>query len=316
MPSEPAPVVTAPGRSPLLTFVIPVYNRAALLPRAVHSVTGHYDGDDIEIVLIDDGSTDDSRVVMAALADSDPRVRVVYNARNLGLGPTRNHGFDEARGRWVVLLDSDNAIEPGGVARIRAVLAEHGDDVVACWFGSRDTHGRPTVSHGTTAVVPGHAFSDLRFPGEHLGVIRADVARAVRYPSLGTKGECPPCFWYGVADRGSVFVTNEIIHFYETGGTDRLCAPAQAVRRAGELAACYELVAERYAVTRPALSAHMRAKALFYRTVEGKRPPIDVAALLRTLQIGGVRTTLPYVALGLAGEAVATWALVRRMQSA
>jgi glycosyltransferase involved in cell wall biosynthesis len=87
-----------------VSVVIPTYNRAALLGRAVQSVVSQCDCDD-EIVIIDDGSTDDTKQVVAAFAD--PRIRYLYQA-HAGAGAARNRGVHEAKGDLIAFLDSDD----------------------------------------------------------------------------------------------------------------------------------------------------------------------------------------------------------------
>jgi hypothetical protein len=103
-------------RTPFFSVVIPVYNRAATLGRAVASVLAQTD-QDFEIVVIDDGSSDDPA---RALPD-DPRIRF-FRQDNRGGGAARNAGIDRARGRYVALLDSDDVHLPGHLAAMRALL--------------------------------------------------------------------------------------------------------------------------------------------------------------------------------------------------
>jgi glycosyltransferase involved in cell wall biosynthesis len=90
--------------APFFSVVIPVYNRADVLGRALQSVIAQT-FQDFEIVVVDDGSRDDPRAVIGAIGD--PRIRYVRQ-QNKGGAAARNHGFDEARGAFVALLDSDD----------------------------------------------------------------------------------------------------------------------------------------------------------------------------------------------------------------
>lgn len=96
--------------SPLLTVVMPVYNTASYLDEAVDSVLGQTLRD-IELILVDDGSTDGSGALCEARARRDPRVRVIHKA-NGGLGAARNTGMDAARGKYIAFVDSDDLILP------------------------------------------------------------------------------------------------------------------------------------------------------------------------------------------------------------
>jgi GT2 family glycosyltransferase len=102
--------VAAPSRGPLVSVVVPTYNRAHLIRRTVESVLAQGYAP-LEIVIVDDGSTDDTRAVLERAYGGDERVRYVYQ-ENRGPAGARNRGFREARGEYVALLDSDDAWHP------------------------------------------------------------------------------------------------------------------------------------------------------------------------------------------------------------
>lgn len=98
-------------RDPIISVVIPTYNRARFLPAAVASVRAQsYPCD--EILIVDDGSIDDTTAVVAALG---PGVRLIHQA-NAGPAAARNRGIDEARGDLVAFLDTDDRWLPGKLA--------------------------------------------------------------------------------------------------------------------------------------------------------------------------------------------------------
>lgn len=89
-----------------VSIIMPIYNRAKVLPKAVRSVlnqTLH----EIELLCVNDGSTDDSIKVLKRIAREDSRVRIL-SQRNKGAGPARNYGLKRARGEFVAFLDSDD----------------------------------------------------------------------------------------------------------------------------------------------------------------------------------------------------------------
>jgi len=104
--------------APFFTVVIPVYNRAHLLGATLGSVLDQTE-QDFEIVVVDDGSSDDPGRVVEALAD--PRI-VFVRQENRGGGAARNAGIDKARGRFVAFLDSDDSFLPHHLATMRKLL--------------------------------------------------------------------------------------------------------------------------------------------------------------------------------------------------
>ena len=99
------------SRSPGVSTVIPTYNRADLVCEAIESVLVQQWGP-LEVVVVDDASTDDTSRRLAALSARDARVRVLRREVNGGESVARNDGIRAARFEYVALLDSDNRFEP------------------------------------------------------------------------------------------------------------------------------------------------------------------------------------------------------------
>ena len=93
------------SKSVEVSVVIPTHERASLVGRAVHSVLAQR-GFDLEVIVSIDGSTDETRNVLADI--DDHRLRVVDSPVARGVAATRNAGVDAATGRWVALLDDDD----------------------------------------------------------------------------------------------------------------------------------------------------------------------------------------------------------------
>src|SRR3546814_20887295 len=82
----------------------------------------------LDLIVVDDGSTDSSLSVASAIADADARVRLLRNERNLGVAATRNHALEVARGRYVAFLDSDDRWLPGKLQLQIAAMDAAGAD--------------------------------------------------------------------------------------------------------------------------------------------------------------------------------------------
>jgi len=135
------------------SVVIPVYNRADALGDAIRAVLAQSE-QDFEIVVVDDGSRDDPRRVVETFGD--PRIRFFAQA-NRGGGAARNAGIDQARGRFVAFLDSDDVYLPGHLAAMRKLID-----------GTTDTVGYARMivdrGRGRTFLKPPRAIR----PGEHM----------------------------------------------------------------------------------------------------------------------------------------------------
>ena len=80
---------------------------------------------DVDVLIVDDASPDDSAAVAYRLADEDPRVSVLVHPTNMGHIATYNDGLARAKGDYVVLLSADDAITPGSLARSTALMEAH-----------------------------------------------------------------------------------------------------------------------------------------------------------------------------------------------
>ncbi len=152
--------------TPLLTVISNVYNDAERLPRAVRSALAGWErpdqsgagspaeNGDIEVLVVDDGSTDDTGRVADELAAADDRVRVLHRGHNDGApGAPRNLGLDGARGAWVAFVDSDDEYLPGSLRRlVDAAVAADADVAVGAVARHNERTGLITPLHATDYV--------------------------------------------------------------------------------------------------------------------------------------------------------------------
>lgn len=117
---------------PTVSVIIPAYNRAATIGRAIESVAGQT-WQDFEIIVVDDASSD--ATVSAVEAIDDARIRIVRNPRNLGAAGARNAGIAEARGPWIAFQDSDDEWLPRKLEKQMARVLAEGADHVAVYCG-------------------------------------------------------------------------------------------------------------------------------------------------------------------------------------
>ncbi|UPV76852.1 glycosyltransferase (plasmid) [Halorussus limi] len=115
---------------PTVSVVIPTYNRAELLTRAIDSVLAQT-YDDFELVVVDDGSTDDTEAVVTGY--DDDRVRYLAHETNRGANPARNTGIEAAEGEYVAFLDSDDEWRPRKLDAQLDRLSGTGDEWVAVY---------------------------------------------------------------------------------------------------------------------------------------------------------------------------------------
>ncbi|WP_461537947.1 glycosyltransferase family 2 protein [Spongorhabdus nitratireducens] len=111
---------------PLFSIVIPAYNYARTLPRAVESVLSQ-SGNDYELVVVNDGSTDNTAEVLAQLQTRFGDKFTYHNKINGGPAATRNCGIDNSCGTYLIFLDADDEMVPGALEAIRKHISQNSD---------------------------------------------------------------------------------------------------------------------------------------------------------------------------------------------
>jgi GT2 family glycosyltransferase len=196
----------------LVSIVVPAYNYAAFLPEALDSALAQTHAD-IEVLVVDDGSTDDTSSVLAAYGD---RIRV-HRQPNRGLSAARNEGARLARGRYVVFLDADNRLRPTFVERCLGALDAH----PVAGFAYPQAH-----HFGEVDVVTTHAPYDLDVLRERnvidaCALIRRELVLAHPYDESNRVGWEDWDFYLTLAEHGwgGVLVDEPLLEYRRHGGS-------------------------------------------------------------------------------------------------
>ena len=116
-----------PADNQLVTVIVPIFNAGPYLEQCLDSILGQTHRN-LEVICLNDGSTDGSLATMQSYAERDERIRVI-DKRNEGYGTTCNRGLAEANGTWIAIVEPDDWIEPGMYADMLAFAASLGEPV-------------------------------------------------------------------------------------------------------------------------------------------------------------------------------------------
>lgn len=173
---------------PAVSVLIPAYNASSTIPACLESVCKQT-LNDIEILVIDDGSTDDTPAVIRAWQEKDTRIRIV-SQMNFGPGPARNRGIAEAKGRYLFFLDADDCMAGATVLEMLYKNAEE-KHVLACGGSFEVDEGDRRNFHPDSEMKFQHKeilhYRDWQYDyGYYRFIFRTDVVRDnnVYFPSL------------------------------------------------------------------------------------------------------------------------------------
>jgi glycosyltransferase involved in cell wall biosynthesis len=147
---------------PLVSVVVPCYNHGHFLPQCVGAILDQ-DYEQLEVIVVDDASSDRATIAVLDELNSRDRVRVIRQPRNLGPSAARNRAIEQARGRFVLPVDSDNVLLPGAVSNLVKQLQSAGEAVQFIYpncqyFGTRDDYFQPPSYN--LAVLLGGNYCD------------------------------------------------------------------------------------------------------------------------------------------------------------
>jgi glycosyltransferase involved in cell wall biosynthesis len=211
-----------------VTLVVRTYNRARLVSRAIDSALGQT-YPNVEVLVVDDGSTDDTLEVLRAY-DGDPRVRLVRHDINRGSNAAGNTGIAHltASTAYFGLLDSDDTLEPDAVETMVRAFEVSGDrySLVLGWCRDMET-GAPT---GQLPQLPSRegpvTYADAlggQFTGEFWLLARRDMLGGLRFDerARGSEGSV----WWRMLRERPGWLVPVTVRNYSRSGSDRVSIP-------------------------------------------------------------------------------------------
>jgi glycosyltransferase involved in cell wall biosynthesis len=177
--------------TPTVTVLLPVYNAAGFIAQTIESILAQT-FTDFELLLINDGSSDESVKIIEQF--TDPRIRLVHNERNLGLIETLNRGAALARGKYIARMDADDVALPQRLEKQVNFLEQYsGIHVVAAFVDFINTDGEVTGSWSTDRAVNTEAAIQAMMP----------QTNCIAHPAVMIRTETLRQFLYSPAQKGA-----------------------------------------------------------------------------------------------------------------
>lgn len=213
----------------LISVIVPAYNVERYIARCLDSILSQT-YTNLEVLLIDDGSTDSTGRICDDYARKDGRVRVIHQ-ENQGLAEVRNIGLHEAKGEWIQFIDSDDWIEPETIGTCYD-LALKNDAEIVCFqyvyeyeseeYGSRKTNHGDNRYYSDRIMSGEEAFSVVMFPSyinesSCNKLIKTDILDGIEYPRGKTGEDIYTTYMFVIRARRVIYIAKEFYHYFQNG---------------------------------------------------------------------------------------------------
>lgn len=171
---------------PLISVVIPVYNGEKYIEKTINSILKQ-EYKNIEILVINDGSVDDTAQVVTRLVEKDKRLRLI-NQKNAGVSTARNVGIDHSKGKYIAFVDGDDLVTEDYISHLYSVMAHNDVEIVASTTMDYYSSEKPTNETNVKIVSGQEAAIEMlyyRIPiGVYSKLFEADfLKKSVRFIS-------------------------------------------------------------------------------------------------------------------------------------
>jgi glycosyltransferase involved in cell wall biosynthesis len=203
---------------PLVSIIVPAYNRAATLERTINSILNQ-SYRNIEVIIVDDGSTDGTAAILEKF--SDPSIRVYRHQTNKGASAAKNSGLQQIKGHWFSILDSDDEIDPKAIEVMMNIPLFLDPSVTAITCNCWDTTAKAFSGKGLSQ----DQYIDVQTimticKGEFWGITKTSLLGNDRFSEKIRGFE--NILWYKINDKAKRYYLHAPLRIYHTEGTDRL----------------------------------------------------------------------------------------------
>lgn len=205
---------------PLVSVIITTFNRVNIIERAIDS-TLKQTYKNIEIIVIDDGSTDGTMDLLNKKIQNNRTLRLYKHGQNKGAGSAKNSGLDNIKGEWFTFLDSDDEMIPIAIEIMMKIPLEVDSAVNAVTCNCWDTTRKTFSGKGLQADQYLDAKTIMtKCSGDFWGITKKDLLRNDRF-NIKIKG-FEDILWYKINDRAKRYYIHSALSIVHTEGKDRI----------------------------------------------------------------------------------------------
>ena len=212
---------------PLVSVIIPTYNRATTIGRTIESMLLQT-YPDFEIVVVDDGSKDDTMSLLENFRDE--RLRIIRHEVNKGVTAAKNTGLNNIKGSWFTILDSDDEIVPTALEAMMRVPLEIDATVNAVSCNCIDTSTGGFSGKG----IESDQYVDFKTlingcSGEYWGLTKTELLQNDRFNER--LGGYESTLWFKINERAKRYYVHQALRIYHTEGDDRVSKIAPSIEK-------------------------------------------------------------------------------------
>jgi len=195
----------------MVSVIIPIYNTESYLEKCLESIrTQTYTN--IEVIMVDDGSTDCSRAIANSFVENDNRFRL-FPQRNAGVSAARNYGLGVARGEYILFVDSDDWIEPQMIEKLVYIMNEYNTGISCCQYDrSRGFTGEKTEIWNKEIVLQNFLIHKQINGSLVNKLFRRELIKNNRLDESIKYGEDALFLWKNLLNIDSIAVSPEILY--------------------------------------------------------------------------------------------------------
>ena len=164
-----------------VSIIIPIYNAENHLNKCIGSVAGQTYGD-LEIILVNDGSTDGSADICRSFAEKDPRIMLI-DQKNAGVSAARNAGLEASTGELITFVDSDDYVSDDYIEYLTGLMERYGSDIVCSGMNKDITVDKPVVIEGPEACLKEYLTTNAIYAAVWGKLYKRHIFDGIRFPA-------------------------------------------------------------------------------------------------------------------------------------